>query len=110
MGWACRANAGRQGDYQLAQTQRQVDEVGGARVRDMGRGAEMGEGDIEAPAKREQVACGVQQPIPFANACQVVGIMRNNMEKVLERDARLGDLEDKSGTWSMVKRAQHSWV
>lgn len=23
--------------------------------------------------------------------------MRNNMEKVLERDARLGDLEDKSG-------------
>lgn len=27
---------------------------------------------------------------------QVVGIMRNNMEKVLERDAKLGDLEDKS--------------
>eukprot|EP00045_Choanoeca_perplexa_P000499 m.14742 g.14742 ORF g.14742 m.14742 type:complete len:101 (-) comp10339_c1_seq1:141-443(-) len=44
----------RQGDYQLAQTQRQVDEV--------------------------------------------VGIMRDNMEKVLERDARLGDLEDKSTT------------
>lgn len=29
---------------------------------------------------------------------QVVGIMRNNMEKVLERDARLADLEDTSGT------------
>lgn len=27
---------------------------------------------------------------------EVVGIMRNNMEKVLERDAKLGDLEDKS--------------
>eukprot|EP00036_Acanthoecidae_sp_10tr_P020536 CAMPEP_0206314362 /NCGR_PEP_ID=MMETSP0106_2-20121207/14981_1 /ASSEMBLY_ACC=CAM_ASM_000206 /TAXON_ID=81532 /ORGANISM="Acanthoeca-like sp., Strain 10tr" /LENGTH=98 /DNA_ID=CAMNT_0053745721 /DNA_START=47 /DNA_END=343 /DNA_ORIENTATION=+ len=27
---------------------------------------------------------------------EVVGIMRNNMEKVLERDAALGDLEDKS--------------
>jgi len=27
---------------------------------------------------------------------EVVGIMRNNMEKVLERDAKLNDLEDKS--------------
>eukprot|EP00039_Didymoeca_costata_P018562 m.333999 g.333999 ORF g.333999 m.333999 type:complete len:140 (+) comp17265_c0_seq1:70-489(+) len=29
---------------------------------------------------------------------EVVGIMRGNMEKVLERDAKLGDLEDKSET------------
>lgn len=29
---------------------------------------------------------------------EVVGIMRNNVEKVLERDQKLGDLEDKSGT------------
>lgn len=29
---------------------------------------------------------------------KVVGIMRNNVEKVLERDQKLGDLEDKSGT------------
>jgi hypothetical protein len=28
---------------------------------------------------------------------EVVGIMRNNVEKVLERDQKLGDLEDKSG-------------
>ena len=28
---------------------------------------------------------------------EVVGIMRGNVEKVLERDQKLGDLEDKSG-------------
>lgn len=28
---------------------------------------------------------------------KVVGIMRNNMERVLERDAKLADLEDTSG-------------
>lgn len=27
---------------------------------------------------------------------EVVGIMRDNVEKVLERDAKIGDLEDKS--------------
>jgi hypothetical protein len=28
---------------------------------------------------------------------QVIGVMRNNMQKVLERDDKLGDLEDKAG-------------
>ncbi len=28
---------------------------------------------------------------------QVVGVMRDNMQKVLERDAKLGELEDKAG-------------
>lgn len=28
----------------------------------------------------------------------VVGIMRGNVEKVLDRDQKLGDLEDRSGT------------
>ena len=34
---------------------------------------------------------------PAAALFQVVGIMRNNMERVLERDAKLADLEDTSG-------------
>lgn len=40
-------------------------------------------------------------PVPLAERrlllLQVVGIMKNNVEKVLERDEKLGQLEDKSG-------------
>ena len=34
---------------------------------------------------------------PLFLNCQVVGIMRQNMDKVLERDTKLSDLDNRAG-------------
>ena len=40
---------------------------------------------------------------------EVVGIMRGNIEKVLERDSKLSDLEDKSGTSPLPSTVSRLW-